>query len=64
MTALLTRLQLTVALALLVFAVLLVGCALFGLSVHLALIGAVAVLAVWWAGVSVGELVLDKWGEK
>lgn len=57
MTALLTRLQL-LALALLVFAVLLAGCALFGLPVQLAVIGAVAVLSVWWAGVRVGEVIL------
>lgn len=54
---LLTRLQLTVALALLVFAVLLVGCALFGLPVQLAVIGAVAVLAVYGAAAILDEAV-------
>lgn len=44
---LLTRLQLTLAVALLVFAVLLSGCALCALPVQLAVIGAVAVLATY-----------------
>lgn len=54
---LLTRLQLTVALALLVFAALLSGCALCALPVQLAVIGAVAVLAVYGAAAILDEAV-------
>lgn len=49
--------EIAAAVALLVFAVLLAGCALFGLPVQLAVIGAVAVLAVYGAAAILEEAV-------